>query len=363
MTMDTEEAEAILAPDWDRSRRRRKKKVLVALAATAVGVLALASVLAFLQVFQGWDEGARLAPSPQPSPSVEVAPRWPIEPGQFAAGAGATSCWPAGQWKGRQRNGLQAVVPHGMERWGHREGGEDLAQEPQDCGWGDRQGGARGPAGRGERSGPERGPGVGTHGGPQLPGDEVPGVRRGWPRRDRLPAGSGQQARRSRHPILRGQLEVRRGRDQMVDFSPTAPARTGADQRTRPGLRPDWAERDGQGVRGQEHALFFTDEGAREVQGPRARAAGEGEPYSGVVYKEDPTIFAWNLINEPRCESWLVEGCEGRLQGWIEEMSAYVKLLDPNHLVTVGGEGFYAGPGSNSEGPTGDLPLTPRLGC
>ena len=40
-------------------------------------------------------------------------------------------------------------------------------------------------------------------------------------------------------------------------------------------------------------------------------------------------------------------------------MSAYVKLLDPNHLVTVGGEGFYAGPGSNSEGPTGDLSANP----
>ena len=33
------------------------------------------------------------------------------------------------------------------------------------------------------------------------------------------------------------------------------------------------------------------------------------------------------------------------LQAWIEEVSAFVKAADPNHLVTVGEEGFY-GPGS-----------------
>ena len=28
-------------------------------------------------------------------------------------------------------------------------------------------------------------------------------------------------------------------------------------------------------------------------------------------------------------------------QGWVTEMAAYVKSLDPNHLLTVGEEGFY----------------------
>ncbi|KAJ3670986.1 hypothetical protein LUZ60_008412 [Juncus effusus] len=59
---------------------------------------------------------------------------------------------------------------------------------------------------------------------------------------------------------------------------------------------------------------------------------------TGILYKDDPTIFAWELMNEPRCSS----DPSGRiLQRWIEEMSRYVKSLDSNHLLTVGLEGFY----------------------
>ena len=36
------------------------------------------------------------------------------------------------------------------------------------------------------------------------------------------------------------------------------------------------------------------------------------------------------------------------VQRWIEEMSGYLKQTDPNHMVTVGEEGFY-GPGSAAE--------------
>ncbi len=39
----------------------------------------------------------------------------------------------------------------------------------------------------------------------------------------------------------------------------------------------------------------------------------------------------WNLINEPRCYK-----CGTVLEGWVKEMAAYVKALDPNHLLTVG---------------------------
>ena len=51
------------------------------------------------------------------------------------------------------------------------------------------------------------------------------------------------------------------------------------------------------------------------------------------AYKNDPTIMSWNLINEPRCDK---PNCSGLVQAWIEKQAAYVKSVDPNHLVTVG---------------------------
>ncbi|XP_034677432.1 mannan endo-1,4-beta-mannosidase 5-like [Vitis riparia] len=57
-----------------------------------------------------------------------------------------------------------------------------------------------------------------------------------------------------------------------------------------------------------------------------------------VAYKDDPTIMAWELINEPRCQ---VDYSGKTINGWIQEMASYVKSIDSNHLLTVGMEGFY----------------------
>ncbi|KAF6144963.1 hypothetical protein GIB67_013314 [Kingdonia uniflora] len=59
---------------------------------------------------------------------------------------------------------------------------------------------------------------------------------------------------------------------------------------------------------------------------------------SGVKYSEEPAIFAWELMNEPRCAS---SSSAPVLQAWITEMAAFIKSLDDKHLVTVGLEGFY----------------------
>ncbi|CAN4103321.1 unnamed protein product [Withania somnifera] len=60
--------------------------------------------------------------------------------------------------------------------------------------------------------------------------------------------------------------------------------------------------------------------------------------YTGIEYRDDPTIFAWELINEPRC---MTDPSGDTLQDWIEEMSTFVKSIDRKHLLTVGLEGFY----------------------
>ncbi|KAL6597486.1 hypothetical protein ACP70R_046926 [Stipagrostis hirtigluma subsp. patula] len=56
------------------------------------------------------------------------------------------------------------------------------------------------------------------------------------------------------------------------------------------------------------------------------------------AYRDDPTILAWELINEPRCPS---DPSGDMLQAWIEEMASYVKSIDPGHLLEIGVEGFY----------------------
>ncbi|XP_078179166.1 glycosyl hydrolase superfamily protein [Carex rostrata] len=60
--------------------------------------------------------------------------------------------------------------------------------------------------------------------------------------------------------------------------------------------------------------------------------------FNNISYKDDPTIFGWELMNEARCES---DSTGNKLQGWIQEMAYYVKLIDPIHLLAIGTEGFY----------------------
>lgn len=59
---------------------------------------------------------------------------------------------------------------------------------------------------------------------------------------------------------------------------------------------------------------------------------------TGVAYKDDPAIFAWQLANEPRCPS---DKSGDTLLVWVREISAFIKSIDPNHMVSVGDEGFY----------------------
>ncbi|KAM0860991.1 hypothetical protein ACQ4PT_046184 [Festuca glaucescens] len=60
--------------------------------------------------------------------------------------------------------------------------------------------------------------------------------------------------------------------------------------------------------------------------------------FTGVAYKDEPTIFAWELMNEPRVPSDL----SGKtMEAWVKMMSAYVKSIDHSHMVEIGLEGFY----------------------
>ena len=155
----------------------------------------------------------------------------------------------------------------------------------------------------------------------------------------------------------------------------------------------------------ERHALFFTDKDSRRIYKENVKfTLTRKNSVNGRLYKDDPTIMAWGLLNEPRCETWKVRAaptiplsalfslhrshreaqllaahsclfaaprqgpagcrihgggvgpratcsalhlhmqvaeCPANYRAWVEEMANYVKRLDPQHLVTIGEEGFF----------------------
>ncbi|HEY3401746.1 MAG TPA: glycoside hydrolase family 2 TIM barrel-domain containing protein [Ohtaekwangia sp.] len=69
--------------------------------------------------------------------------------------------------------------------------------------------------------------------------------------------------------------------------------------------------------------------------------------YSGTAYKDDPTIMAWELANEPRGINNI-----DAYRKWITATAAMIKQLDANHLVTTGSEGTTSSSYSGTEPET-----------
>lgn len=98
----------------------------------------------------------------------------------------------------------------------------------------------------------------------------------------------------------------------------------------------------------RDESAFYTDERVKRAYRTWTESLlKRASTIDGVPYAEDPTIFAWELANEPRCvtsEGTATRGCDPRvITAWASEMSAYVKSLAPRHMVSVGDEGFFAG--------------------
>ncbi|KAK5154372.1 hypothetical protein LTR04_006024 [Oleoguttula sp. CCFEE 6159] len=54
-------------------------------------------------------------------------------------------------------------------------------------------------------------------------------------------------------------------------------------------------------------------------------------------YKHSPAIFAWELMNEPRCRSCPTS----TIYDWASSTSQFIKSLDSSHMVTLGDEGWF----------------------
>ncbi|RME04358.1 MAG: glycoside hydrolase [Planctomycetota bacterium] len=59
--------------------------------------------------------------------------------------------------------------------------------------------------------------------------------------------------------------------------------------------------------------------------------------YTGTRYKDDPTIMAWELCNEPR---WPADPSGRTITSWTKKVATFLRSIDPNHLIALGDEGF-----------------------
>ncbi|MEN6618837.1 MAG: beta-mannosidase [Rikenellaceae bacterium] len=57
---------------------------------------------------------------------------------------------------------------------------------------------------------------------------------------------------------------------------------------------------------------------------------------TGIPYKDDPTIFSWQIANEPRAFS---DGNKEFFAQWIGDVARLIKSIDSNHMVSTGSEG------------------------
>lgn len=64
--------------------------------------------------------------------------------------------------------------------------------------------------------------------------------------------------------------------------------------------------------------------------------------FTGIAYRDEPAILAWEIANEFRCAS-----CRGtaRLVDTVRELATFLRTVMPNHLIGDGGEGFDDDPG------------------
>jgi hypothetical protein len=92
---------------------------------------------------------------------------------------------------------------------------------------------------------------------------------------------------------------------------------------------------------------FFTNPTAKQMyKNYAAHLIGRTNTVNGLKYSEDPALFSWDLMNEPRMGRWeddspdktLWDRDGSQMSAWLSEMSSYIKSLDPNHMVSAGAE-------------------------
>ena len=91
------------------------------------------------------------------------------------------------------------------------------------------------------------------------------------------------------------------------------------------------------GINDEKAMLFYSNPETRRLYREHLeKLVTRRNTITGVVYRDDPTIFGWELMNEAQA----ITGRWSERRAWFAEMSAYLKSLDPNHLVAPGTWGY-----------------------
>jgi mannan endo-1,4-beta-mannosidase len=91
------------------------------------------------------------------------------------------------------------------------------------------------------------------------------------------------------------------------------------------------------GINNERAFLFYTNPETRRLYREHLeKLATRRNTITGVLYRDDPAIFAWELMNEAQ----VITGRWAERRAWFAEMSAYLKSLDPNHMIAPGAWGY-----------------------
>jgi mannan endo-1,4-beta-mannosidase len=91
------------------------------------------------------------------------------------------------------------------------------------------------------------------------------------------------------------------------------------------------------GINNEKAILFYSNPETRRLYREHVeKLVTRRNTITGVLYRDDPNIFGWELMNEAQ----VITGRWAERRAWFAEMSAYIKSLDPNHLVAPGTWGY-----------------------
>ena len=103
-----------------------------------------------------------------------------------------------------------------------------------------------------------------------------------------------------------------------------------------PNMTNDW-----DGFMAKSASFYQSEKAQQEYRATIKKIITRINTVNGKAYVDDAIIMSWQLANEPRPGNSKVNAQEKQIYiDWINSVTAYIKSLDPHHLVCTGSEGL-----------------------